>query len=75
MRMCSDDEAAALPVGNNQLCAIGTDSSAYQVCMLQQALQNSCELLRHRKELHTSSCNCMQAHETSCTFMELHASS
>ena len=68
MRMCSDDEAAALPVGNNQLCAIGTDSSAYQVCML---LRNSCELLRQRKELHTSSFNCMQAHETQGTACKL----
>ena len=27
-----------------------------------QALRNSCELLRQRKELHASSCNCMQGH-------------
>ena len=31
-----------------------------------QALRNSCELLRLRKELHTFSWNCMQVHGTSC---------
>ena len=41
----------------------------------QQALRNSCELLRQRKELYTSSWNCMQAHVTSCKLRELHASS
>ena len=35
MRMCSDDEAAAFPVGNNQICAVGTDTSAYAVCTIQ----------------------------------------
>ena len=40
-----------------------------------QALRNSCELLRQRKELHTSSWNCMQAHGTSCKLIELHKSS
>ena len=40
-----------------------------------QALQNSCELLRQRKELHTSSCNRMQAHGTECKPRELHGSS
>ena len=29
-----------------------------------QALRNSCEQLRQRKELHTSSWNCIQAHGT-----------
>ena len=32
----------------------------------QQALRNSCELLRRRKELYASSCNCMQAYITVC---------
>ena len=41
----------------------------------EQALQNSCELLRQRKELHTSSWNCMQVHETACKLMKLRASS
>ena len=41
----------------------------------QQALRNSCELLRQRKELHTNSWNCMQAHGTSCKLRELHTSS
>ena len=44
-----------------------------------KALQNSCELLRQqerqRKELHTSSWNCIQGHETACKLMELHVSS
>ena len=35
-----------------------------------QALRNSCELLRQRKELHTSSWNCMQAHGTSCKLIK-----
>ena len=34
-----------------------------------QALRNSCELLRQRKELHTSSGNCIQAHGTACKLM------
>ena len=34
-----------------------------------QALRNSCELLRQRKELQASSCNCMQAYETACKLM------
>ena len=54
----------------------------------QQALRNSCELLRQRKELHTnnetscklmemraSSWKCVQAHETACKLMVLHVSS
>ena len=40
-----------------------------------QALRNSCELLRQRKELHTSSWNCMQAHGTSCKLIKLYESS
>ena len=40
-----------------------------------QALRNSCELLRRRKELHTSSWNCTQAHKTSFKVMELHVRS
>ena len=36
-----------------------------------QALRNSCELLRQRKELHTSSGNCIQAHGTACKLMVL----
>ena len=39
----------------------------------QQALQNSCELLRQRRELHASSWNCMQAYVTACKLMYLHA--
>ena len=35
----------------------------------QQALRNSCELLRRRNELHASSCNCMQAYVTACKLM------
>ena len=31
-----------------------------------QALRNSCELLRQRRELHASLCNCMQAYVTAC---------
>ena len=31
-------------------------------CVEQQALQNSCELLRQRKEVHASLCNYIQAH-------------
>ena len=42
---------------------------------LKQALLNSCELLRQRKELHERSWNCMQAHGTSCKLMELHSRS
>ena len=34
-----------------------------------QALRNSCELLRQRKELHASLCNCMQAYVTVCKLM------
>ena len=34
-----------------------------------QALRNSCELLRQRKELHINSWNCMQAHVTACKLM------
>ena len=41
----------------------------WRASLFQQALRNSYELLRHRKELHTSSCNCMQAHETSCMYI------
>ena len=41
----------------------------------EQALRNSCELLRQRKELHASSRNCMQAHGTSCKLIEFHDSS
>ena len=40
----------------------------------QQALRNSCELLRQRKELHTSSWNCIQAYGTACKLLELYAS-
>ena len=40
-----------------------------------QALRNSCELLRQGKEPHTSSFNCMQAHETVCKLIELNVSS
>ena len=48
-------------------------------CILQsvfqqkQALRNSCELLRQRKELHTSSWN-MQVNETACKLIKLNAS-
>ena len=34
--------------------------------IFKQALRNSCELLRQRKELDVSSCNCMQARGTAC---------
>ena len=34
-----------------------------------QALRNSCELLRRRKELHARSGNCMQAQVTACKLM------
>ena len=37
------------------------------------ALQNSLELLRRRKELHESLCNCMQAYVIACKLMILHA--
>ena len=38
-------------------------------CPKKQALRNSCELLRQRKELHASLGNCMQAHVTACKLM------
>ena len=41
----------------------------------QQALRNSCELLRQRKELHTNSWNCMQDQGTACKIMDLQVSS
>ena len=44
-------------------------------CEFKQALRNSCELLRRRKELYASSGNCIQAHVTACKLRELHASS
>ena len=34
-----------------------------------QALRTACELLRRIKELHASSCNCMQAYVTACKLM------
>ena len=40
----------------------------------EQALQYSCEQLRQKKELHTSSLNFMQSYETACKFMKLHVS-
>ena len=43
----------------------------------QQALRSSCELLREiliSKELHANSWNCLQAYETACKHMKLHAS-
>ena len=40
-----------------------------------KALWNSCEMLRQRKEMRTSPCNCIQAYVTACKLMELHESS
>ena len=42
--------------------------------LTKQALQNSCELLRQRKELHTSSWNYMRGQEIAWKLMHLHAS-
>ena len=50
-------------------------SSHHDTVHIKQALRNSCKLLRQRKELHTSSLNCMQAHGTSCKLRELYANS
>ena len=52
-----------------------TAEPLYSCSLSKQALRNSCELLIQRKELHASSCNCMQGHRTACKVMELHASS
>ena len=43
--------------------------------ILKQGLRNSCERLRKRRKLHTSSWNWMQAHGIACKLMELNASS
>ena len=50
-------------------------SSHISILKSKQALRNSCELLRQRKELHARSWNCMQAHGTACKLRELHESS
>ena len=39
-----------------------------------QALRNSCELLRQRKELYASSFNFMKVHVTACKLMKIHVS-
>ena len=31
MRICTEDEAAAHPVSDNQICAVGAGTSAYKV--------------------------------------------
>ena len=36
-----------------------------------QALRDSCELLRQRKEVHASLCNCMQVYVIACKLMDL----
>jgi len=41
----------------------------YDEAVVKQALRNSCELLRQRKELHTNSWNCMQAYVIACKLM------
>ena len=52
--------AAAL---NDQFFGLAPVLNIY-LFIKKQALRNSCELLRQRKELHASSLNCMQAHGT-----------
>ena len=45
---------------------MGSLTPAHSKALVQQALRNSCELLRRRKELHVSLCNCMQTYVTAC---------
>ena len=33
MRLCSEDEAAAYPLSDNQLCAVDKSSYPYEVCI------------------------------------------